>query len=333
MSSRTFLVTIAVALSACTSSSLAASAPTSSPVLPQPSPSEEPRTRMFLPTDVAFWDASRGLLGGQVRCRSCVRRQVGVVWATRDGGKSWTQILRAGRAAPEIAVVGRSTAFVQSGDRLYRTTNHGGDWAARRTSLLAELSFVTPRVGWAARPRGYEEHLVATSDGGASWQPAIDPCSRGQTFQTEGGWGSPTLPYLTDVSFVSADIGWVLCAGDGAGGSAPIGVFGTADGGRTWARRFASIDAEPGGLRFIADGLGWRWQNDTGWIDRSADEGTTWRHVGSFANGKRVSAISFTAAGIGIAIGERALWRSTDGGHSWHVVNDHLDALARSSAV
>jgi photosystem II stability/assembly factor-like uncharacterized protein len=270
-----------------------------------------------------------------VRCSACGRRRIGEVWATRDGGRSWVRVLRTGSGIREVTVVGSGTAFVlggKVGDLLYRTSDRGRDWTLLGKSHLGQLTFLTPETGWATRTWDYPEGLVVTTDGGRSWQAGTDPCRPEQSFDTGvAGWGPLTLPYVAGVSFISVDHGWVLCAGDGAGGSAPIGVFETFDDGQTWTRRYTSIYPEPGGFRFAADGRGWLWQQGIGWIDGSADGGKTWRHVGSFGNGVMVSELSFTVGGIGIAIGDRALWRSPDGGRTWHIVNRDLGSLGSSA--
>jgi photosystem II stability/assembly factor-like uncharacterized protein len=128
---------------------------------------------------------------------------------------------------------------------------------------------------------------------------------------------STSFGYIVDVWFASVDRGWVLCGGDGAGGSAPVAVFRTVDGGSTWIREEASWDVEPGGLQFLRDGTGWRWSYDIGELLRSVDGGDTWRRGGSFdGNGMRNS-ICFVSADVGFALGDGELFGTDDGGRTW----------------
>jgi photosystem II stability/assembly factor-like uncharacterized protein len=228
----------------------------------------------------------------------------------------------------EISTVGASTAWVfagQAGDELFRTSDAGRSWTDLGHSPLGELSFVTPSRGWGVRSWGYPTALVATVDGGASWQRVNGPCGKDQYFDSGvAGWGRVALAYVADVSFVSAATGWVLCEGEAAMGDAPIGVFETTDGGDTWVRRSASIDENPGGIQFIEDGPGWFWPDGIARLMTSVDGGATWRPLGALRPGLTAEGFSlwFTPSSVGYAVEGRALLRSVDGGDTWHRVGN-----------
>jgi photosystem II stability/assembly factor-like uncharacterized protein len=111
----------------------------------------------------------------------------------------------------------------------------------------------------------------------------------------------------------------MLCSGDGAAGSAPVAVYETADGGATWINQEATWDVEPGGLQFLSDGRGWRWEYGPALVLLSEDGGVTWHNGGSFGNEGSPNSIWFASGNVGYAIGGRSLYRSIDGGQSWMI--------------
>jgi photosystem II stability/assembly factor-like uncharacterized protein len=276
---------------------------------------------IFQAQDIAFWDADDGLVTGRTICRSCTRHRTGVVMVTRDGGTTWRVVLRRGGIATDVVPTGPGSALVRVGDHLLRLSRHGRAWTSLGPSRVHDLTFVDPRHGWGVHDSGYPGHLVATTDGGRSWRFAQQPCRTLVNFSGPTAHRRSTpVNYLSDVWFASVDLGWALCGGDGAMGSAPVAVFATTDGGATWQRREASWDAEPGGLQFLPDGDGWRWPYDIGSVMRSADGGVTWRRGGGFGTGGAVNSVWFVSAGVGYALGESELWWTRDGGRTWRRV-------------
>jgi photosystem II stability/assembly factor-like uncharacterized protein len=273
---------------------------------------------VFQAQDIAFWNADHGVVTGRTICRSCPRHRTGVVMVTRDGGATWRVVVSRGGIATDVVTTGPASALVRVGDHLLLLSRHGREWTSLGPSRVHDLTFVDPWHGWGVRDAGYPGHLVATTDGGRSWRLVEQPC------RTLANFSGPTahrrstpVNYLSDVWFASVDVGWALCAGDGAMDSAPVAVFATTDGGATWQRREASWDAEPGGLQFLPDGRGWRWPYDIGSVMRSADGGATWRRGGSLGNNAEGSRVWFVSAHVGYALGEGDLWRSRDGGRTW----------------
>ncbi|MBI3647514.1 MAG: hypothetical protein HY240_01945 [Actinobacteria bacterium] len=277
-------------------------------------------SKTFQPVALAFWNADHGLVTGLMTCRGCERRSVGMVLTTRDGGKTWRVVFRGGTSAGDVTTLGPGEALARVGRRLLRASAGGRVWHALGRSKIGDPSFVDPLRGWAVRPSSLSGRLVATTDGGRTWRIQHEPCGPLAHFWGPDGWERTSVDYVTDVWFVTPERGWVLCGGDGAAGSAPVAVFETTDGGRTWAKREAAWDAEPGGLQFLPDGRGWRWPFDFGYVARSPDGGATWHRGGTFANGGPENSIWFVNADTGFALGKGDLWRSEDGGRTWRIV-------------
>lgn len=124
-----------------------------------------------------------------------------------DGDHAWVAMLK--RPQPEeVKLV------------VYRTTDGGKNWAGVETGLPPDaggpvfLYFLDVQTGWAAVRLESSSNfsrgaLLATRDGGATWQPR-------------------TLPLGEPVRFMTPMVGWT------AGGPAGNKLFRTQDGGVTW---------------------------------------------------------------------------------------------------
>ncbi|MEZ0203546.1 YCF48-related protein [Ideonella sp.] len=179
--------------------------------------------------------------------------------------------------------------------------------------------------------------ILATTDGGASWQPQASGSSQNLTsvnFNADGtrGWavgeggtilattnggaywkpqasGSPQN--LTSVSF-SADgtHGWAV----GEGGT----ILATTDGGASWKPQANSSSQRLTSVSFSADGAkGWAVGSGST-ILATTDGGASWKPQVS-GNSEYLSSVSFTADGTrGWAVGwDGTILATTDGGASW----------------
>lgn len=156
---------------------------------------------------VDFVSAREGFVGGDG----------GALFATTDGGQTWTR-----RSQPTLGDVHKllftspTAGWLGSSTGLYRTTNGGQTWQRVQATTMYgnwfpvyDLQFVTPQLGYAV---GDDGGVVKTTDGGSSWR---------------------TLNYRPDyrdllrtVSFCSPDSGMAL--GD------DLVRWTTTNGGRTW---------------------------------------------------------------------------------------------------
>jgi photosystem II stability/assembly factor-like uncharacterized protein len=309
---------------ACTAPSDAPSTRVSAPITDatggSAQPTVPPSPPWFQPSSVAFWNERHGLVGGEVRCWHCARHHVGIVFATRDAGSSWTVAYSGGYHVSDVETIARGSALMRVGRRLLRTSDGGRSWVALGHARVDGLSFVSFRLGWGIRSGSLSANLVVTTDGGRTWRTADDPCGPIRRFDGPTGIERSSARYLTGVSFVSQEQGWVECHGDGAGGSAPVAVYETMDGGAAWTRRSAVWTSEPGGLEFVDPTHGWRWPYGGGLVERSANGGASWHRGGSFGDiGGLPSAgsVSFASPGVGYALAGRLLYRSDDGGATW----------------
>lgn len=122
---------------------------------------------------------------------------------------------------------------------------------------------------------------------------------------------------LTDVFFVSPDVGWV--SGEHSS------ILKTNDGGNTWAAQIGgdpnNDDKQIGQLRFLDQKHGWAIQEGVGLL-RTLD-GQNWDKVnGQFPPGVPVLDYAFTSVQHGILLGGNAdaFYVTDDGGRNWRTV-------------
>ena len=199
---------------------------------------------------VSFVDAKHGWAVGST---GGSYEESPLLLATTDGGQTWEAQQPsndyAGLYALDFVDAARGWAVGGWGGEqngapaLVGTSNGGATWgnesppAIATNSFLEAVDFVDATHGWAVgtRNRGYSGGnpvyvpvILATTDGGASWQ-ARDASSA----STPGG--------LASVTFTDAAHGWAV----GSSGT----IIATSDGGATWSRQHGLVRPQIAKLR------------------------------------------------------------------------------------
>lgn len=279
---------------------------------------------------------------------------------TADGGSTWKDVTPPEGTDPSGGKVataffkGSGTAWViysnnvlQSapGNALvWKTTDGGANWSASQPIVPpAEMEFFSPgyfsfpddQNGWllvhagAGMSHDYI-YVYGTTDGGTTWTELVDAANSEQT-----GTGPSMSLYKTGMAFADAQKGWITY--DNAGVAPGLTLYGTADGGHTWALQSLPAPANQTDLftnqsnSCRADGL--TFLNATqgsmvvtcsqgspdqkrSWLYQTSDAGASWRSDLLPAAGGDLQMVD---AGNGYYVGGR-IFRSTDGGKSWVTV-------------
>jgi photosystem II stability/assembly factor-like uncharacterized protein len=306
---------------------------------PKPSPSPVPPATLQ-PASIVFFDADHGILGGTFASGYCSRRCAGGIEVTSDGGQTWTRFTKT--PAPIVSVTvapGTSDAWAVAQQPCYdqceptallHSTDGGLDWTSLGNESISQPSFVSPTIGFAlGYGRSGTHPLVATTDGGRTWQVVSRPCGSGSDLH----WGE-------FLSFVTSTHGWILCNGEPGAGSQGRTVLETIDGGVTWqpiagqiGSRFSvgglGTSGYPGALAFRPDGTGWIGIGYAAlYVMTSHDGGRHWGGNGTVPNsdGGEFQSLWFMTDSTGYALvsvfgGPEELAFTNDGGQTWTVVH------------
>jgi hypothetical protein len=157
---------------------------------------------MPVPTAIAFWDARRGLLGTR-NCTFAAQCRAGTIELTTDGGRSFRVVLRTRRPVATLQTAGSDGAIATTdGGGALRTLDGGRSWRTYRLRFAA--SFATPLIGLGFRSymvgRRLALAVLATADGGATWQRRASPCTK-------------AIADSALVDLVTPLPGWIVCVG------------------------------------------------------------------------------------------------------------------------
>lgn len=287
----------------------------------------------------------------------------GTVYATEDGGESWT-LLAGGRqrlAAADFATPRIGWAVGADGAILH-TRSGGRWWTPQQSGTREALTDVHALSTTEAVVVGEGGAVLRTTDGGERWVPvaidtsaalnstyflrslhftdgshgwavgartALETTDGGQSWRETLSRSNPSTPngFHNAVHFTDRQHGAVA----GLGGS----VLSTTDGGQRWVQDSVQTRATLNAL-FLLGRRGWA-VGDGGTILRlETDSGRVWRRVPSPTT-KPLRAVHFIHPDTGWAAGEDGtLLATTDGGRNWRTeesgIPTDLTGLASSGA-
>ena len=252
-----------------------------------------------------------------------------------------------------VQVLSATTAVVLAGgQRAYETRDGGASWRSFGVAARAEIRFVDEHHGFAAT----EDSLLATADGGRTWQARALPPGRHYApaawfLDAERGWylnldvlsgtGLPRDLYRTldggrswqhlwhgtsglaqTPVFADPEHGWM---------AADLTILGTSDGGVTWTPLNAPLIADRAGVQ-LASGALIEYSSELNqggevvWrAAASTDGGATWSPAQQ-SPGSGIVDVAFADASHWRAVSRGRVWRTDDGGASWKAVSTRLPA-------
>jgi len=227
------------------------------------------------------------------------------LWATHDGGQSWTRIRTHGL---------RVTALETAGQRVFavwaQCAAGGADFAADCTSSA----------------------LYAASPGSDQWAPvpgagtgySLSGAANSSALVLTGGRGYLLAPDGTLLSGpVTSAGGWQPVAGTASPATAPCAPGAAQDGGQPSGALLAATTTSPAGLVLVcASAAAGGSQAKT--VYTSADGGKTWQNKGSAPAASTVTSVAGTTAGTIVLATTAGLEISTDGGASWTAAQGSL---------
>jgi photosystem II stability/assembly factor-like uncharacterized protein len=291
---------------------------------------------------------------------------------TEDGGLRWQNVTPAGVArhdfissslldpvnarAAWLAAPSASNAMGLIAITIYHTKNAGKTWQRLQTLRLGRfvaidhLQFVADVHGWlvVTRDVGMSQisfDIYRTADGGSHWNSIL---KEGPMYGTPSHSGLlPWCDCQQTFNFVSPSVGWMgACSCDLASG---LQFYRTADGGRSWRRYSLKM---PRGYRFDATAIGapiffsprsaalavfMLTSSSSGYFVEyhSADGGRTWSGSSPIKASLYDDPVSFPDAMHPFLQDGQTIYRSANGGHSWHRTHSILarDSLMRLQFV
>lgn len=260
--------------------------------------------------------------------RAWVVGNFGAVFASKDGGRSWTA-QNPGTRTPLFGVDFADAThgwIVGQGGIILRTTDGGATWRPQASPVAGGKHFFAVEVlgrdvAWAVGDWGA---IAMTTDGGATWHDrSLGVLTIARTTDEASDLQVITDDViLYDVEFADARHGAIA------------GEFGTIlmtrDGGATWERAVTRTEKTLFGIAFASAHEAWAVGID-GIILHTTDGGATWDLQHGVIAQSDIGELSFTeaienpglyevdvAGGIGVVVGDTgALFVSTDGGRSW----------------
>ncbi len=273
---------------------------------------------------------------------------------TTDGAVTWTPISSAPSLGfNDVHFTSASTGFAVGFGVLAKTTNGGEQWAMTTipSNSYYDIFFANATHGWTV---GYNQWstggaILATTDGGQTWQPQASrllnyPTLRSVYFidsntgwivgdngtiikTTNGGssWvqkTSGTSNALYSVHFINANQGWAV----GSSGA----VLTTTNGGDTWTAQSTGTTYQFNSVQFTDSNTGWITTSsiDDG-LYKTTNGGATWvkQDIDPTAyNG--IQRVQFQNATTGWVLGSNFVFATTDGGATWRKSLHYYTSMA-----
>ena len=238
---------------------------------------------------------------------------------TADAGATWETFSPRRGDAPALYGVhflDERVGWVRTGASAFQTRDGGKQWAPSRLVSPQTIAFAPTgpdsAVAYVRSERGVPR-LQRTEDGGQSWQPVPLPPRPGRDESR------------ASLAFANGQYGWLAMPTYCKSGYCPMVLYATADGGRTWEERTASlpvVDHSPEAtqLAFGDEQHGAAIEGQH--LLLTADGGRTWRDQ-PLGGIMKAASVSYVGASeiwvVGSDEARGVLLHSRDAGQRWEV--------------
>ncbi len=217
-----------------------------------------------------------------------------------DAGHAWAIADVWGRDHwGDRGVMGRAILAATSGDATWLRQESPSAW-----SSPSEIAFANDRCGWVLGSESVHHPLLATTDGGATWET-----------QDAGTFGTDVD--LNDITCADARHAWIVGDADTHDGV----IVATTDGGVTWKKQALTTSGQLLAAAFADDPHGWA--VGVGVILATSDGGHTWtKQLSGAQYGLECVACAGPSRAWAMGVGAdngNILLGTTDGGATWRV--------------
>jgi photosystem II stability/assembly factor-like uncharacterized protein len=238
----------------------------------------------------------------------------GDVWATADGGNTWTEeAAYGGQELYGIDMANASDGWAVGGNKenIYATTNGGATWSQQNShpgATFYAVAFANANDGWVVGSGGL---IWVTTNGGSSWRAQA----------------SGTAQQLDGLACVSASQCWAV----GTGGV----ILATSNGGATWTAQTSGTGNNLNGVSCVSATQCWV-VGGNGELLVTSNGGSTWTAQTS-GTGETLNAVSMVSVSTGWAVGVGGtILATTNGGTTWTAqgsgINQPINAVSAGNA-
>lgn len=249
----------------------------------------------------------------------------GQVWSTEDGGHTWSPKAKLKKnsldkdfvGAEQMLFIDELHGWIVETFSIWRTEDGGVTWKkgiykykGNYESQPARVYFANQLNGWGCGTEGY---IYRTTDGGKTWE-VVRVAEEVQ---------------FSDIFFSSESEGWLAGQTSDSIYHTAGRIYHTKDGGKTWeVLSISEQQPQVNSIYFTSEEIGWaagRIETPDRLVTRglllhTKDGGRTWTPIQGISDDPFYDRVYFANAQYGWLVARDNIYRTDDGGSTWHIV-------------
>ncbi|GEM_PF-4571559 len=247
------------------------------------------------------------------------------LYRTQDGGRTWDFLTPTGKEGAGIVFISDDLGWMSTGERVLLSTSDGGLTWQKRTTFsshfvpMSNFVFLNAKEGWVAG--GYNAYYSPNETGPGGARPAVMP--QYAVYRTDDGGSTwreqKIIPEWGSWEDQPASISFPDSQAGWIVSTKGI-VVRTLDGGKSWQQQVVGSSGRFPGVQFVDRDHGWLefFQGSDQETDLfRTDDGGESWHSVPYPAGYAVRHFCFSSAKRGLAVGKGFVLRSEDGGRTW----------------